>query len=262
MHMAHRPHTGATTVKLLAQDKPFDAVIIDLQMQDMDGFAIAGEMRKLPQAARCARAVPFLRADASDDMRPAMLGVSVSIHKPIRPAQLLDALCRAMSVQLHREKKTAHIPVLDSTLAQRLPLRVLLADNNPINQKVGMSVLQKLGYRANVVQNGIEVIKALEQKPYDILFLDVQMPEMDGLECARQISQRWTRDKRPVIIAMTGNALMGDREKCLAAGMDDYVAKPVRVSECRPALRTLGADQIPLTRYLPFSPTRCRRTAR
>ena len=117
---------------------------------------------------------------------------------------------------------------------------MLLADDNPINQKVGLSVLQKLGYRADVAHNGTEVMKALEQKPYDILFLDVQMPEMDGLECARQICDRWTRDKRPVVIAMTGNALMGDREKCLAAGMDDYISKPVRISELQTALERWG----------------------
>jgi CheY-like chemotaxis protein/HPt (histidine-containing phosphotransfer) domain-containing protein len=119
-------------------------------------------------------------------------------------------------------------------------LRVLLADDNPINQKVGLSVLGKLGYRADVANNGLEVIQAIEQKIYDVLFLDVQMPEMDGLECARQMCQRWTRDKRPVIIAMTGNALMGDREKCLAAGMDDYIPKPVRIAELQAALERWG----------------------
>jgi CheY-like chemotaxis protein/HPt (histidine-containing phosphotransfer) domain-containing protein len=176
----------------------------------------------------------------SDDPRPATLGISVFVHKPIRPAQLLDGLCRAMSVQVQRDKKAPTVPALDVNFATRLPLRVLLADDNPINQKVGASVLQKLGYRADIAQNGMEVIKALEQKPYDILFLDVQMPEMDGLECARQIAQRWNRDRRPVVIAMTGNALMGDREKCLAAGMDDYISKPVRIAELQSALERWG----------------------
>jgi CheY-like chemotaxis protein/HPt (histidine-containing phosphotransfer) domain-containing protein len=153
---------------------------------------------------------------------------------------LLDALCRALSVQIQRDKKSPYSPGLDSDFARRLPLRVLLADDNPINQKVGLSVLQKLGYRAEVAHNGLEVIKALEQRPFDVLFLDVQMPEMDGLECARQITHRWTRDKRPVVIAMTGNALMGDREKCLAAGMDDYISKPVRIAELQAALERWG----------------------
>jgi CheY-like chemotaxis protein/HPt (histidine-containing phosphotransfer) domain-containing protein len=115
-----------------------------------------------------------------------------------------------------------------------------LADDNPINQKVGLSVLQKLGYRADVANNGIEVLSALEQKAYDVIFLDVQMPEMDGLEATRQICQRWPREKRPCLIAMTGNALMGDREKCLEAGMDDYISKPVRIAELQSALERWG----------------------
>jgi signal transduction histidine kinase/HPt (histidine-containing phosphotransfer) domain-containing protein len=232
--------TERDAVKLLNQNRKFDAAVIDLQISGADGFAVAAQIRKLPQG----KDLPLLFLSAtrlrSDDMRPAALGVSVCIHKPIRPSQLLDSLCRALSVQVQREKKVASAPMLDATLAQRLPLRVLLADDNPINQKVGISVLQRLGYRADVVQNGIEVIRALEQKPYDVLFLDVQMPEMDGMECTRKICERWTRDKRPVIIAMTGNALMGDREKCLAAGMDDYVAKPIRISELQTALERWG----------------------
>jgi len=153
---------------------------------------------------------------------------------------LLDSLCRALSIQLQREKKAPAAPSLDAELAMRLPLRVLLADDNPINQKVGLSVLNKLGYRADIANNGLEVLKALEQKAYDILFLDVQMPEMDGLEAARRICQRWSAEKRPRIIAMTGNALLGDREKCLQAGMDDYISKPIRVNELQTALERWG----------------------
>src|SRR5262249_1096642 len=141
----------------------------------------------------------------SDDTRPADAGISVFVYKPIRPAQLLDSVYRAMNIQLQREKKAPPAPALDASFARRIPLRVLLADDNPINQKVGLSVLQKLGYRAEVANNGLEVLGALEQKAYDVVFLDVQMPEMDGLEAARQICQRWPREKRPCIIAMTGN---------------------------------------------------------
>jgi CheY-like chemotaxis protein/HPt (histidine-containing phosphotransfer) domain-containing protein len=152
-----------------------------------------------------------------------------------------------MSIQLQREKKAPAAPALDADFARRLPLRLLLADDNPINQKVGLSVFQKLGYRADIANNGLEVLKALEQKAYDVLFLDVQMPEMDGLEAARRICQTWPPEKRPRIIAMTGNALMGDREKCLAAGMDDYISKPVRIGELQSALERWG----PLTTRKP-----------
>ena len=180
------------------------------------------------------------RVAHSDDPRLAQAGISVVVYKPIRPVQLLDALCRSLNIQLQREKKAPVTPSLDANLAKRLPLRLLLADDNPINQKVGLSVLQKLGYRADVANNGLEVLKALDQKSYDILFLDVQMPEMDGLEATRRIRERWPEFQRPRIIAMTGHALMGDREKCLAAGMDDFISKPVRIGDLQAALERWG----------------------
>jgi len=219
---------------------PFDAVILDVQLPDTDGFDLARELRK--QAS--GRFLPVLLLSSirlrADDLRADDLDVSIFVHKPVRPAQLLEALCRALGVPIQRDKKSPFTPGLDSDFARRLPLRVLLADDNPINQKVGLSVLHKLGYRAEIACNGLEVIKALENKPFDILFLDVQMPEMDGLECAQHLNQRWTRDKRPIIIAMTGNALMGDREKCLAAGMDDYISKPVRIADLQATLERWG----------------------
>src|SRR5438046_10692777 len=101
-----------------------------------------------------------------------------------------------MSIQLQTEKKAPIAPTLDAEFARRLPLRLLLANDNPINQKVGLSVLHKLGYRADLANNGLEVLKALEQKLYDVLFLDVQMPEMDGMETARKLCERWPANKR------------------------------------------------------------------
>jgi CheY-like chemotaxis protein/HPt (histidine-containing phosphotransfer) domain-containing protein len=237
-------HTGKDALALLADAPPLDALILDLQLPDMDALALAEEIRKLPSCA----SVPILLLSSarlrSDDGRPSRLGISVVAHKPIRPAQLLDALCRAMNIQLQREKKAPSTPSLDVTFAKRHPLRVLLADDNPINQKVGFSLLQKLGYRADLASNGIEVLQALEHKAYDIIFLDVQMPEMDGLETTRKICDRWPREQRPCIIAMTGNAVLGDRDKCLAAGMDDYISKPVRVGELQDALEHWGPTRV------------------
>jgi signal transduction histidine kinase/HPt (histidine-containing phosphotransfer) domain-containing protein/BarA-like signal transduction histidine kinase len=228
--------TGSDALAILAGDHQFDALILDLQLPDRDALTLTSSIRNLAAG----RYLPVLLLSSlragGEDARPLPPGVAISIHKPIRPAQLLEALCRAFSVQVQREKKAPPAPVLDADLGRRLPLRVLLADDNPINQKVGLSVLRKLGYRADLASNGLEVLAALEQKAYDVLFLDVQMPEMDGLQAARQICQKWPPDKRPRIIAMTGNALVGDREKCLEAGMDDYISKPVRVAELQAAL--------------------------
>jgi CheY-like chemotaxis protein/HPt (histidine-containing phosphotransfer) domain-containing protein len=113
-----------------------------------------------------------------------------------------------------------------------------------INQKVGVKMLERLGYQPDVAANGVEVLKALDQQPYDVIFLDVQMPEMDGYEASRRIHQKWSGSRRPLIIAMTGNAREGDRERCLDAGMDDYVAKPVRVTELQAVLERWGRVQM------------------
>ncbi|MGN6643299.1 MAG: response regulator, partial [Verrucomicrobiota bacterium] len=231
---------STAALQRLAESQPFDTAIIDLQLPDKDGLTLAVEMRQHPAG----KSLPILLLSSvrlrSDDERPLQAGVSAFVHKPIRPTQLLEAICRELNVQLQREKRAPSSPALDPNFAQRIPLRVLLADDNPINQKVGISVLQKLGYRADVANNGLDVLKALERKAYDVIFLDVQMPEMDGLETARQICTRWPHEKRPCIIAMTGNALMGDREKCLDAGMDDYITKPVRIAELQNALERWG----------------------
>ena len=232
--------SGQRALALLVDAAPLDAMIIDLQLPDMDGLALADQIRKQPGG----KELPILLLSSirlrGDDPRAANVGISVFVHKPVRPGQLLDALCRAMNIQLQREKHAPSTPALDSGFSKRFPLRILLADDNPINQKVGSSVLQKLGYRADLAQNGVEVLQALEQKAYDIIFLDVQMPEMDGLETARNICTRWSPEKRPCIIAMTGNALLGDREKCLDAGMDDYISKPVRIGELQSTLEKWG----------------------
>jgi CheY-like chemotaxis protein len=112
----------------------------------------------------------------------------------------------------------------------------LLAEDNVVNQKLAVHLLGQMGYRPDVVANGLEVLRSLERQPYDVILMDVQMPEMDGLAATREICARWPRGLRPRIIAMTANAMQGDREACLEAGMDDYVSKPIRVPELRQAL--------------------------
>ena len=113
------------------------------------------------------------------------------------------------------------------------PLRILLAEDSLVNQRVMRLMLQKLNLSAEIVGNGIEAIAALEAAPYDVILMDVQMPEMDGLEATRHICARWPQARRPRIIAMTAHAMQGDRERCLAAGMDDYLSKPVQMEELR-----------------------------
>ncbi len=236
--------TAAEALHLLKQNPRFHVVVLDLQLPSLNGFALAAEIRKQPAGASLPLVLLSSVRPRSDDPRAAAAGITIFVHKPVRPAQLLDSLCRAIGVQIRHEKKSSATPALDAKLGQRLPLRVLLADDNPINVKVGLSILRKLGYSADVATNGIEVISALERQPYDLLFLDVQMPEMDGLEATRRICARWPSEKRPRIVAMTGAALVGDRDKCLAAGMDDYISKPVRTEELQAALERWGPTRL------------------
>ena len=124
----------------------------------------------------------------------------------------------------------------ETTLAERMPLRILLAEDNSVNQQLALLLLGRLGYRADVAANGLETLEAVERQPYDVILMDVQMPEMDGLEASRQLCQRYPAERRPRIIAITANAMQGDREMCLAAGMDDYLSKPIRDEELAQAL--------------------------
>jgi CheY-like chemotaxis protein len=125
---------------------------------------------------------------------------------------------------------------LDPAMGARHPLRILLAEDNVVNQKVALRLLGQMGYRADVAANGLEAIEAVERQTYDVVLMDVQMPELDGFEASREINRRWPGEQRPRLVAMTANAMEGDRELCTAAGMDDYVAKPIRVEELVAAL--------------------------
>jgi CheY-like chemotaxis protein len=160
---------------------------------------------------------------------------AAQLVKPLKTTQLFDALVGVLG---HDERAPGPLErVAADRPAPTSSLRILLAEDNPVNQKVALLVLEKLGYRADVASNGLEAIAALERQEYDAVLMDVQMPELDGLDAARQICARWPHDLRPRIIAMTANAMAEDREACFAAGMDDYVAKPIRPEALAEVLR-------------------------
>jgi len=141
----------------------------------------------------------------------------------------------------------------ETTLAERMPLRILLAEDNSVNQQLALLLLGRLGYRADVAANGLETLEAVERQPYDVILMDVQMPEMDGLEASRQLCQRYPAESRPRIIAITANAMQGDREMCLAAGMDDYLSKPIRDEELAQALaRSTPRESVAATEQPPL----------
>jgi CheY-like chemotaxis protein len=229
-------------VACLEAGENFDVAIIDLQLPEGGGLKLVEAIRTLPSG----RALPIILLSSirlrAGDNRAGDLGVSVFVYKPIRQSSLLEALNRTLEGRQQSRKAPATTEI-NRSLADKLPLRILLADDNRINLRVSQAFLQKMGYRVELANNGLEVVQALERQPFDIVFLDVQMPEMDGYEAARRICQRWSREQRPRMIAMTGNALQGDRELCLEAGMDDYIAKPVRVRELENALIHWGQSR-------------------
>ncbi len=222
---------------------PYDIVLLDYQMPEMDGISLAREIRRLPRSdaltlillSSIGQAVPVHREDS---------GFAAVLSKPLKLSQLHDSLVEVLGPS--RIASPPEVPRPDGEPASRTggPLRILLAEDNPANQRVALLMLERLGYRAEVATTGREVLERLDRAAYDLILMDVQMPELDGLEATRAICGRWPSSERPRIVAMTAEAMAGDREACLGAGMDDYIVKPVRLEElqralgqCRPVVR-------------------------
>jgi len=202
---------------------PFDFALLDFNMPGMDGLQLARALRKL----RPENALPILILSSAlqETREPGV--VSGSVMKPIKPARLLEEM-EALMQMTAPVRAAAPAPGfgLPHDLGERHPLRILVAEDNAVNQKVARLLLQRLGYNADFVGDGREAVTSVERQIYDLVLLDVQMPVMDGLSAAREICDRWP-ESRPRLVAMTANATLEDRRSCEAAGMDDYVSKPV-----------------------------------
>jgi signal transduction histidine kinase len=221
----------------------FDLVLLDHELLGEATESTVAHLRKSPASAQAAVLLVSNHRLRSNSHRASL--VDGLLAKPFRPASILESLVRAVSGITATDKRTATGSPFGSgsqKMADRLPLDLLVVDDNAVNLKVACMLLKRLGYIADSVGNGKEVLEALENKDYDLILLDVQMPEMDGYETARAICQKWkTIDTpRPRMVAMTGNAMQGDRELCLEAGMDDYISKPVQVVELKSALERWG----------------------
>jgi len=218
----------------MLEAQPFDLAILDMHMPGMDGATLAARIREAGHALPLVLFSSLGRREASDSVFAATLA------KPLRQSQLFNMLVGLLASGAEaapRPAAAAAKPRMDAGMAARHPLRILLAEDNVVNQKLALRLLQQLGYRADLASNGIEAIECVERQPYDVVLMDVQMPEMDGLEASRRITTKWQPHERPRIVAMTANAMQGDREECLAAGMDDYVTKPIRVDALVAALQ-------------------------
>ena len=218
---------------------PIDAVLLDMHMPGMNGVTLAQVIKSDPSLAKTRVILLTSLGKLLDDEKLAELGVYACLVKPVKRARLYECLTGLSREQTAPSTKDKEAPAPKPPIVvPDHPLRVLLAEDNLINQRVAVAQLKKLGYMPDVVANGVEAVEMSGQKPYDVILMDCQMPEMDGYEATEQIRLREKNEgRKPVyIIAMTANAMQGDREKCLAAQMSDYLSKPVKDSELKKAL--------------------------
>ena len=228
--------SGPEALAIVDRGARFDLAVLDMQMPDMDGVELAAGLRE-----RGLDSVPLilLTSLGRRESGPRAALFDAQLTKPIKPSPLYDAVIE----QLSRTSEVETSPVAGTAepapaqLADERPMRVLVAEDNLVNQKVAAGLLGRLGYRCDLVGNGLEAVESLRRQDYDIVFMDVQMPELDGLAATERIRAELDPDRQPWIVAMTANALEGDRERCLERGMDDYVAKPVRLDALTSALR-------------------------
>jgi CheY-like chemotaxis protein len=223
----------AEALRWLEAGERFDLAIVDMHMPEMDGLELARRIRAAHSGLPLVLFSSLGRREAGDGE-----GLfNAYLAKPVRQSQLFDTLVSLLPDDTPRPARVAApAPKIDADLASRHPLRILLAEDNVVNQKLALRILQQMGYRADLASNGLEAVESVERQVYDVVLMDVQMPEMDGLEASRRITAAQAAGARPRIVAMTANAMAGDREMCLAAGMDDYITKPIRVDQLVEAL--------------------------
>ncbi len=216
--------SGNQALELLATGDDADLVLTDMHMPEMSGVELAGHIRH-----RHPHLPVILLSSIGDDLSKEHRNLfNFVLTKPVKQQVLCKYILNTLSNRLNvvAEKETAAPNVLQAEFATQYPLQILLAEDNPFNQAVATAILNKLGYQFDLAENGEQAVRMQEQKPYDIILMDVQMPEMDGLE-ATQIIRKSVKRQQPVIIAMTANAMQEDKEECLQAGMNDYLSKPV-----------------------------------
>jgi CheY-like chemotaxis protein len=213
----------------------FDVAILDLHMDEMDGVALAAALRKARGKAEPVPVVILSSVGATDRGDPSIVA---SLTKPVKPSSLHDALAEALGAgPAARPASSTAADADGARLGTEHPLRILLAEDNAMNRRLALILLERMGYTADVATNGREAVEAVARAPYDVVLMDIQMPEVDGMEAARQIRGSHPDGARPRIVALTANAMAEDREAAVEAGMDDYLAKPIRPAELADALR-------------------------
>jgi CheY-like chemotaxis protein len=229
--------SGQEALKLLRLRGHFDLAILDMQMPEMDGLHLAQEIRNFAEYKELPLIMLSSLSISRAEIESSHVNFAAVLNKPIKQLQLQNVLSRILGEYSGQLTPLPHKPESNYDRYQaEFPLRILLAEDNLVNQKVAMHMLKRIGYQADIAMNGLEVLDLLQQNSYDVILMDLQMPKMDGLEATRQILTQFPPHQCPTIIAMTANALEGDREECLAAGMHDYVTKPVKLENLAQAL--------------------------
>jgi len=225
-------HSRVQATNILKRKKDIDVILLDRDLADAEGL---DWLKNIRQEANQPDTPVILMLKMGQGESHVLGDVRVAvtcITKPIKQAQLFKAILSVFNPEAVPEKTISEsIPTLDPNMAEKYPMRILLAEDNVINQKFALRLLEKMGYQADLASNGFEVLEAVQRQHYDLILMDVQMPEMDGLEATRQIREKWKDNDRPRIIALTANATREDRSKCLNAGMDSYLSKPIRMEE-------------------------------
>ncbi len=216
------------TIKILKEHPEISVCLLDVSMPDLDGFTLSNQIKSsLPNA-------PFIIMLSSITKKSDKGNFDHYITKPIKHQVLIKSLINLFSAHLPKTEIDNKVTeVIEELFAITYPLSILIAEDNPINQKLLAHILQKNGYTPDLASNGLEVLQSVRRQSYDLIFMDVQMPEMDGFEATRQLVKRYSASNRPVIVAVTANAMKGDKELCEQAGMDDYISKPIRVDDIK-----------------------------
>jgi len=237
----------------VAAGTPFDAALIDIDMSGMDGLTLAQSIQADPtlRNVRIIMLAALHRRLSTSVMQTT--GIAACLAKPVRESRLFDTLVDVLCAEGHGNPLCSDQPVAGQgglAFSEIKDVRVLVAEDNAVNQRLVLRQLKKLGYYADAVSNGHEVLQALRQVPYDIILMDCQMPEMDGYEVSRAIRQEQS-GSRPYIIALTANAMHGDRERCLQAGMNDYLTKPLQLADLESSLQRALLRVQPVRRSRP-----------
>jgi CheY-like chemotaxis protein len=224
------PEGLAILRRALNNGKPFRAVITDIHMPDMDGFDFAERIRAVPDFSDVAIVMLTSGEKRGDIERSRLIGVGAHLTKPVRRNELRAALARA--IRVHPESVVTAARVARAPVATKDARRVLLVEDVAVNQMLATRILEKAGHTVVIANNGVEGVEAVDAGTFDVVLMDVQMPEMDGFEASKTIrALEAGTGKHVPIVAMTAYAMTGDRERCIAAGMDGYISKPIRARE-------------------------------